>query len=119
MISPMRNDRDRAAVAPARCGGRRREVDVRNLVNGVINVLSTGCQWRYIPRIRINAGIVARLRSIVDNILLCRQSDAIARDRSTTALGGSACTAAAEEALLPRERTCRPPACKGPQKTGH
>ena len=31
----------------------------------------------------------------------------------------SACTAAAEEALLPRERTCRSPACKGPQKTGH
>jgi hypothetical protein len=40
-----------------------------------------------------------------------QQSDSSARDRSTTALGGltSACTAAAEEALLPRERTCRPP----------
>jgi hypothetical protein len=28
-------------IAPARGGGRRREVDVRNLVNGVTNVLST------------------------------------------------------------------------------
>ena len=31
-------------IAPARGGGRRREVDVRNLVNGVINVLTPGCQ---------------------------------------------------------------------------
>jgi len=37
-------------IAPARRGGRRREVDVRNLVNGVMYVLSTGCQWRYIPK---------------------------------------------------------------------
>ena len=37
-------------IGPARSGGRRREVDVRNLVNGVMYVLSTGCQWRYIPR---------------------------------------------------------------------
>src|SRR5271170_6158857 len=37
-------------IAPARSGGRRREVDVRNLVNGVMYVLSTGCQWRYIPK---------------------------------------------------------------------
>jgi transposase len=108
-------------IAPARGGGRRREVDVRNLVNGVMNVLSTGCQWRYIPRIRTNAGIAARLGSIEYNILRCTQSDAIPRDRSATALGGliSACTAAAEEALLQRDQTCRSPACKGPQKTVH
>ena len=37
-------------IGPARSGGRRREVDVRNLVNGVMYVLSTGCQWRYIPK---------------------------------------------------------------------
>ena len=37
-------------IAPARSGGRRREVDVQNLVNGVMYVLSTGCQWRYIPK---------------------------------------------------------------------
>ena len=37
-------------IAPARSGGRRREVDVRNLVNGVMYVLSTGCQWQYIPK---------------------------------------------------------------------
>jgi hypothetical protein len=52
-------------IAPTRSGGRRPEVDVRNLVNGVTNVLTPGCQRRYIPRIRTNAGIVARLGSIV------------------------------------------------------
>lgn len=37
-------------IPPARRGGRRREVDVREVVNGVMYVLSTGCAWRYVPR---------------------------------------------------------------------
>jgi len=37
-------------VPPARSGGRRREVDERDLMNGMMYVLSTGCQWRYIPK---------------------------------------------------------------------
>jgi len=37
-------------IPPARRGGRRREVIVRDLVNGLMYVLSTGCQWRYIPK---------------------------------------------------------------------
>jgi transposase len=39
-----------AMIPPARRGGRRREVDVREVVNGVMYVLSTGCPWRYVPR---------------------------------------------------------------------
>ena len=39
-----------AAIPPAKRGGRKRETDERELVNGVMNVLSTGCQWRYIPK---------------------------------------------------------------------
>ncbi len=31
-------------IAPRRSGGRRPEVDARSLVNGVINVLTPGCQ---------------------------------------------------------------------------
>jgi putative transposase len=31
-------------------GGRHREVDMRAVFNGVMYVLSTGCQWRYIPK---------------------------------------------------------------------
>jgi len=37
-------------IPPARHGGRRREVAERDLVNGLMYVLSTGCQWRYIPK---------------------------------------------------------------------
>jgi transposase len=37
-------------IPTARRGGRRREVDVREVLNGVMYVLSTGCPWRYIPK---------------------------------------------------------------------
>ncbi len=37
-------------IPPAKRGGRRREIDEREVVNGLLYVLSTGCQWRYIPR---------------------------------------------------------------------
>jgi transposase len=36
-------------IPPAKRGGRRREVDVREILNGIVYVLSTGCQWRYVP----------------------------------------------------------------------
>jgi transposase len=37
-------------IPPAKHGGRDREVDLREVVNGIMYVLSTGCQWRYIPK---------------------------------------------------------------------
>src|ERR1700746_2935632 len=37
-------------IPPARRGGRRREVNMREILNGLMYVLSTGCQWRYIPK---------------------------------------------------------------------
>ena len=37
-------------IPPAKRGGRKREVDVREVVNGIMYVLSTGCQWRYVPK---------------------------------------------------------------------
>jgi transposase len=37
-------------IPPAKPGGRKREKDERELVNGIMYVLSTGCQWRYIPK---------------------------------------------------------------------
>ena len=47
-------DEEWALVAPlipkARRDGRKREVDIREVFNGVMYVLSTGCQWRYIPK---------------------------------------------------------------------
>lgn len=37
-------------VPPARRGGRKREVDVREVVNAIFYVLSTGCQWGALPK---------------------------------------------------------------------
>lgn len=37
-------------IPPAKRGGRRREVNVREVANGIMYVLSTGCQWRAIPK---------------------------------------------------------------------
>ncbi len=37
-------------IPPARRGGGKRRVDIRDVVNGLMYVLSTGCQWRAIPK---------------------------------------------------------------------
>jgi len=47
-------DEEWAEIAPllpaAKRGGRKRSVDMRNVFNGVMYVLGTGCQWRYVPK---------------------------------------------------------------------
>src|ERR1700716_3210645 len=47
-------DEERALVEPliasAKRGGNKRTVDVREVVNGLMYILSTGCQWRAIPK---------------------------------------------------------------------
>lgn len=37
-------------IPPAKRGGNKRTVNIREVVNGVRYVLSTGCQWRAIPK---------------------------------------------------------------------
>ena len=37
-------------IPQARRGGNKRHVDVREVMNGIMYVLSTGCQWRAIPK---------------------------------------------------------------------
>jgi hypothetical protein len=37
-------------IAPAKRGGRKREVNEREIVNAIMYVLSTGCQWRALPK---------------------------------------------------------------------
>lgn len=37
-------------IPPAKSGGNKRSVNVREVVNGLLYVLSTGCQWRAIPK---------------------------------------------------------------------
>lgn len=47
-------DAEWARLAPlipsARRGGRKRSVNIREVFNGVLYLLSTGCQWRAIPK---------------------------------------------------------------------
>ena len=37
-------------IPPGKRGGGKRRVDIREVMNGVMYVLSTGCQWRYLPK---------------------------------------------------------------------
>lgn len=37
-------------IPPAKRGGGKRTVDMREVVNGLMYVLTTGCQWRAIPK---------------------------------------------------------------------
>ena len=37
-------------IRPAKRGGRKREIDVREVLNGILYILSTGCQWRALPK---------------------------------------------------------------------
>lgn len=37
-------------IPPARKGGGKRRVDMREVMNGIMYVLSTGCQWRAVPK---------------------------------------------------------------------
>lgn len=37
-------------IPPAKRGGRRRSVDIREVLNGIFYVLSTGCQWTALPK---------------------------------------------------------------------
>jgi transposase len=37
-------------IPPAKRGGRKLEVNLREVVNGVRYLLSTGCQWRALPK---------------------------------------------------------------------
>jgi transposase len=37
-------------IPPAKRGGNKRRVNIREVVNGLMYLLSTGCQWRAIPK---------------------------------------------------------------------
>lgn len=37
-------------IPPAKRGGRRRSADLREVVQGLLYLLETGCQWRHLPK---------------------------------------------------------------------
>ena len=52
-------------IPPAKRGGRKRKVDVREVLNGIFYVAATGCQWRALPKdlARIHEVLVAEMRT--------------------------------------------------------
>ena len=40
----------RPPIPPAKKGGNKRTVDARTVINGVMYILSTGCQWAALPK---------------------------------------------------------------------
>ena len=40
----------RPLIPAAKPGGNKRTVDVREVVNGIMYILSTGCQWAALPK---------------------------------------------------------------------
>src|SRR5271170_7146047 len=81
-------------IPPAKKGGNKRTVEVRAVVNGVMFILSTGCQWAALPkdlppRSTVNAyflrwnddGTLDRIHNAL--YLLCRER--VGRDASPTA----------------------------------
>lgn len=40
----------RPLIPPAKPGGRKRTVDLREVLNAIFYLLSTGCQWRALPK---------------------------------------------------------------------
>ena len=81
-------------IAPAKRGGNRRHVVVREVVNGLMYILSTGCQWRAIAKDRRRAR-----RSTIISTYGAGTARSIA---STTRFMRSA-------AKPPRARRARPP----------
>ena len=45
-----RGDLSGGAITPPNgCGGRPRKTDVRDVLDAILYLLRTGCQWRYLP----------------------------------------------------------------------
>ncbi len=40
----------RHVIPPAKRGGRKREINEREVVNGILYILGSGCQWRALPK---------------------------------------------------------------------
>ena len=48
-------------IPPAKRGGNRRHVEVREVMNGIMYILSTGCQWRAIPIVSARSASAAAI----------------------------------------------------------
>src|ERR1700724_3855852 len=76
-----------ALIPAAKHGGRKRKVDVREVVNGIMYVLSTGCQWRYVPKDNLwDRNIDDGLASLIARAIATRNMFLAGRDDSIDAM---------------------------------
>src|SRR5476651_1412279 len=73
-------------VPPAKRGGNCRHVDVREVMNGIMYVLSTGCQWRAVPK---DLPPRSTLFGYLDSWSWDGTLDCIHQDRKSTRLNSS------------------------------
>lgn len=52
-------------IPPAKSGGRKRTSDMREVVNGVLYVASSGCAWRMLPKCFPPVSTVRRHRRVI------------------------------------------------------
>src|SRR3954471_18178101 len=57
-------------IRPAKCGGRRRTVNVREVLNAIFYVLWAGCQWKALPKALPHAAFWARTTVAKELIVL-------------------------------------------------
>src|SRR5438552_4608005 len=53
-------------IPPAKRGGNKRHIEVREVMNGIMYILSTGCQWRAIPERSATTQHTFRLSRLVE-----------------------------------------------------
>ena len=87
-------------IPPAKRGGRKRTVDVREVLNGVFYVLATGCQWRALPK-------DLPPRSTVHGYLALWAGTARSGARTTPCSSGRASRRARRQARPSRSSTAR------------
>ena len=96
-------------IPPAKRGGNKRTVDVRDVVNGLMYVLSTGCQWAALPK-------DLPARSTVNDYFRRWTMTA----RSIASITRSTCSAASWPVVTParQPRSSTAKASKAPRKGG-
>ena len=65
-------------IPPGKPGGGKRRVAIREVINGVMYILSTGCQWRALPkdlppRSTVHDYLGVELGRHADHALKCRE----------------------------------------------
>ena len=84
-------------IPPAKRGGGKRRANMREVVNGVMYILSTGCQWRYIPK------DLPPRSTVNDYFCLWGYNGSVGENTITRSTSNAV--------SRPSERPARPPAC--------